>query len=971
VAVWGIVSLSLAAGAQVRRAAAPSATATTSQWQLAPDVPAPASQPGTPLAAAADPTRAKPTLAIAPVLGGNREVVVPNRPSRFALTVGYDGWELWDLKLGEKAKEGRGRIDLRDTVLSPDGQYVAGYSFGRAATAGVEVWSLRTGTQAYRADAPQGAFGVKAIGFVNADRLVVHASQGPTETITVHDIPGKKEVLTFNLAKSARSFAMSRSGRYLVAVSRDALDVYDLTTGKAAGHADFPGAAVAGTDPVAAFDNAGKELAVAIPGGSTLRVIVLSVADGKVLADTTTEPKTDHPVTGKTLQYNPDDTSLLLRDTVIDRASLEAVFQLPPRDNLVYTRWADPSSAIMVYTTTNRVAFQGVPVDKTKIAKSIETPAAGGNVEDAGMFPLTPVNMAAAKNVSLDNAASTPWNVQVWDPTSKIKTIAAAIPLKPATNMPIPQGTGPFRRAYDDKPTALLFTSRETHAVFIEHAATSDGSADEALRRNPFHRAKAWIERHDLVAGALNAQLEIPPLLQVLDASETGKTLVFRAGSGADRLELWALDKAVYKPILALRPFGEEKTAAGNVPNPTGEHTIVWAALIDDSHVLALSGARELACFDVPAGKPLWRATLTVGAGNPYYRGRATADDPGLMLSPDRKLAAATVATGVCVFDPLTGKALNGLPNSAETIAAQAVGFSPDGGRLAALIYRFENPFLQVYDLHNGATLADIPLPARSRAGSPQFLDPDHVLLPDGALVSLQKKAIVWNYQLANPDLHRGSVAPYDRYLYVSRPEGRISAAIVSVPLLTPEVKAAEDAINPDELYTWMPGMSVKLSADFVGPDDFKKAELARWKQGLTDRGIVVADDAPNELRVHNMLLDGGDTQYVDRMSREKVTLHQKIPGYSIVLQAGGKDLWKTERTKVDQRDNYGAPSVFVTRNKDESMQQALDREYKTDRASTLLFPPMYIFRQRDIPVSRMGPRGLERVQVIRPPVPR
>lgn len=52
-------------------------------------------------------------------------------------------------------------------------------------------------------------------------------------------------------------------------------------------------------------------------------------------------------------------------------------------------------------------------------------------------------------------------------------------------------------------------------------------------------------------------------------------------------------------------------------------------------------------------------------------------------------------------------------------------------------------------------------------------------------------------------------------------------------------------------------------------------------------------------------------------------------------------------------------------------MQQALDREYKTDRASTLLFPPMYIFKEREIPVSRLGPRGPERVQVVKPVAPR
>lgn len=970
-AVWGIVSLSLVAGAQVRKPAEGQPTAVTSDWSLAPDVAAPTSQPTTAAAAAADPSRAKPTIAIAPVLGGNREVVVPNRPSRFAMTIGADGWELWDLKLGEKAKEGRGRIDLRDPVLSPDGQYVAGYSWGRAASAGVEVWSLRTGTQAYRAETGQGAFSVKAIGFVNADRLVVHSSQGAAEAITVHDIPAKKQALTFPLARSARSFAMSRSGKYLVAVARDALDVYDLTTGKNAGHADFPGAS-GNADALAAFDGTGKELAVAIPGGSKLRVIVLSVADGKVLADTTSEPRTDHPVTGKTLQYNPDGTSLLLNDTVIDRTSLEAVFQLPPRENLVYTRWADPSTAIMVYTTTNRVAFQGVTVDKTKIAKSIETLAAGGKVEDASMFPLTPVTPGVARNVSLDNAAATPWNVQVWDPTSKVKTIAAAILLKPATNMPAPQGSGAFRRSYDDKPTALLFTSRETHAVFIEHAATSDGNADETLRRNPFHRAKAWIERHDLVAGAVNAQLEIPPLLQVLDASETGKTLVFRGGTGADRLEFWTLDKSIYKPVLAIRPFGEEKTTAVNGPAPAGDHTIMWAAMVDDGHVLALSGSRELACFQVPSGKPVWRTTLSVGAGGAYYRGRATLSDSGLMLSPDRKLAAASVANGVCVFDPLTGKALNGLPNSAENIAAQGVGFSSDGGRLAALIYRNENAFLQVYDLHNGATVADVPLPPRRDAGgSPVFVDADHVLLPDGQLVNLPRKAVVWNYQLTDLDVHRGSVLPYERYLYVGHAEGRIPAAIVSTTLVTPEVKAAEDTITPADLYSWTPGMKVKLSVEIVGPDDFKKSELARWKQGLADRGVEIADDAPNELHVRNMLLDGGDAQYVDRMNGERLTLHQKLPGYSIVLQAGGKELWKTERTKVESSGSYAAPSIFVTRNKDETMQQALDREYKTDRASTLLFPPMYIFKEREIPVSRLGPRGPERVQVVKPVAPR
>jgi hypothetical protein len=106
-----------------------------------------ATQPaGVPPAAAqqADPFTARSGMTLSAASPFFNDASIPNRPSRFLLVSGMSqGYEIWNLKTGTKEKASNVSLGLREAVLSPDGQFIAGTHMG-AGNAGIDIFSTRT-----------------------------------------------------------------------------------------------------------------------------------------------------------------------------------------------------------------------------------------------------------------------------------------------------------------------------------------------------------------------------------------------------------------------------------------------------------------------------------------------------------------------------------------------------------------------------------------------------------------------------------------------------------------------------------------------------------------------------------------------------------------------------------------------------------------------------------------------------------
>ena len=170
-------------------------------WRAQPDpppaAPVPATRPTT--QPAADPLRLKATIALSPISSKNpeRDLIAPERSSRFVLSVSgfFGGYELWDLRLGDKVKGGNTKFDLNEMALSPDGQYLAGEQRrGRAQL--IEIWSLKTGQIAGHLTEVDFTRQVQIAGFVDPNRILLYSTGAtPENRWQLFDIPTGKIVL--------------------------------------------------------------------------------------------------------------------------------------------------------------------------------------------------------------------------------------------------------------------------------------------------------------------------------------------------------------------------------------------------------------------------------------------------------------------------------------------------------------------------------------------------------------------------------------------------------------------------------------------------------------------------------------------------------------------------------------------------------------------------------------------------------
>jgi hypothetical protein len=945
----GIAILAMAAGAAFAADAGP--------WNLQPDVypgtlctqPAPAS----PVAAAFDPYRINPKLAIHAQLKDNDTVVVPTRPSKYVLTLhGFNkGWELWDLKRGAAEKTSRSEVSMREFALSPDGQYLAGF-VDNATGKAIEVLSLRTGKAAMHVGVDRNA-SATPLGFVGQQGLLVQLRDDKTR-VAVYDIPTGKVQATIPFEKSFSpdQAALSPNGRYL-AIATDKLAIYDTATGQLCAAAPIRGAddkPIFASKTGVVFSPDGKEIAAAEQSDDKMRLVIYDLASGKVLASKTSDYKTRAEDRLQRVQYSPDGALLLVGcRTIVDRASLAPVVDLPERDDVRYARWADPDNVVQIYSADFHLNILGVHVDRNKLAMAIDAVKSGGKAEDIAMAPLTSLDFSAAKTVSFDHALAVPWNVKVPDSAAATKHLVPELNIRPPADIP------PGARS-EDIPSAFLFTSRETNAVFVEHVVHAQNGRSES---NPFDRAKGWIERYDLSFGTVSAEVETPALLQVLDASSTGKSLVFRGGSTGDRVEVWSENNRTFKPVLAFRCVSNVADLSKR-EKPASVH---WAALVDDAHVLVENAEHEIMLVEVPAGKVLWQGRLTSDWGSNDLNSK----DHMPVLSPDRKLAAFQIANGLVLIDPLTGAVLSSLPASTEKVNVNAIGFSSDGKQLAAEMQVGSLPMLRTFDLASGTMTADIPLPPLFRWSKsiPQFVDSGYVQV-NTELISLAKKAVVWHYMAPmalDDSVHVGAVLPYDRFFYICPGRSRLPAALANVELPDKQARAATDALDPDQLYVWHPGMKVSLSLSVVGDDKFRKQELAKWTAALKEHGIEVADNAPNQLRVNNTILNGENTIYTANRTGEKISVRNQSPGYDITLVAEGKEIWKASYTTPPSNRpafGFGMNTITIVHKPGESMQQAYDRDHPPmATASTILPPPLYVLRERKIETTQLDRKGV------------
>lgn len=286
-------------------------------------------------------------------------------------------------------------------------------------------------------------------------------------------------------------------------------------------------------------------------------------------------------------------------------------------------------------------------------------------------------------------------------------------------------------------------------------------------------------------------------------------------------------------------------------------------------------------------------------------------------LSSNRKYMAAMTGSGIAIVDPATGATLGGF--AIEGAGSGTLSFSPDGTQIACLSPRM----LRVWDIAQGKLTREMWFPQQMGGESLEWLGGNFFLVDDIWLIDIEKRIVLWEYQL--PPLRGESVATVTggRAWVVGGGHGSpYQLASIPVPHAAAKQKASE--LTADAVLAVKPGVRVSLNINLPGATEEEMQKITKlMTDQLKANGMIVAAESP--LVLEATIVDAGSqTKTYSRFGfgggGEEVTVNKQRSVLS--LAENGELLWATSGT-------YGhAPGIVSTRD-GQSAQEAVDSSNK------------------------------------------
>jgi len=745
------------------------------------------------------------------------EVAFPNRPGTAVLIYehGFNAfYESWDLSTARRRGQLLGKLDLNAPAISPDGKYLAG-GYREKNEAAVDIYTFQSQQRIQRlALNSERHKTAEVIGFVADDRIATLCDK----RVDVWEIKTGKKLVSFDLwlDAAAKHMALSPNGNYLAMAGGGRLMIYDLGDGSLAGQAtleteDNGPRRRDGMAEAMAFSMDGMDLAAVFKQGSGFRqggeyrLVIWDVRSGRVLSDNVAEAKQNMGYKGAALEWMPDGNGLVLwGKAFIDRHTAKPIFEVqePPGGLREPVRMASATHIIVPHHESGRgIMFEAVRLPREQMDKALAAIRAGGKAGDEFLPPLTIADISAARQLKAGTISG-----KALDPDG---VAPRKLPPGPTAIKASPPGAMPPGRKADFRPDIreLAFSSPT-----VAQALVFLGLHDP--RPGTFRYFKAWVERYDIAANRLVDVAEVPPTSSFLDYGADGKLVLLKTAE--DRTDLFALG-GTGKPVCGWRPYERE--------NDKSARSVSWGAIIDDKHVLTLSGRGELVLWEIPGCKAVYTLTGLRSSGNPA-------------ISSGRKYVAATVQDSTAVIDTLTGETLLVVPISSFNWNAS---FSPEGDLLA--IYAGDEG-VRIYDLSTGRIANEFALPKDIGWRRPlQWVGPHHLLVGRQYLVDLKLRAVIWGFYVQGYG-EQGPFLPDDRFWFLAQADLNKPPGILAVALPHAPAQELAATLKPDDVLLIKPGMKVSLDVSVGGTEEERKQAVDALTARLKENGMEVADGA-------------------------------------------------------------------------------------------------------------------------------
>ncbi|MBX3444883.1 MAG: hypothetical protein KF774_20955 [Planctomyces sp.] len=501
----------------------------------------------------------------------------------------------------------------------------------------------------------------------------------------------------------------------------------------------------------------------------------------------------------------------------------------------------------------------------------------------------------AGSEISVDwSAAQLIQNVDEshWDQI-KIEAAPAAGALKAAQL--------PKKRDFFEKLTGFV---RSGTTAVVSYKLESRGGGDKTI--------SVRLVTVDLQSGRRTGEVTIEGDFALLDIAPSGALLMKKDTWGfgnQEQIEIWTVAGKTVDRQVACTPFGDENGPGRDVR---------WAAFIDDSKVVVLSGGGKLGAFDVSTGAADYLASFT--------------NQTAVALSPDRKYLAVCAGPTIQILDANSGEALAGL--TAENVAFPALAFSPDGQRLCLQ----GSDRVTSWNLTDGSLYRDVVLTGLNFVATipPVCPTAEHVLVGGSILIDLDRYVRLWTFNGAEAAAAAGDAALFC--------VGSHSEAGAIVPTKLPHEgakKTLEAAMKDPNFFIVKPGMAVRI--DVAGVPD--AAQQQRVRESLAKNaaasGLMVAENAPITLTAS--VTNGGNDELTFRsfgfgFGEKTVTVTKWVSAVKMIVN--GQSAFETSMVAVPH---------FINRTEDESIEQAVRKAN---------VPNYQFFQSVGIPGYVMKPTG-------------
>ncbi len=547
---------------------------------------------------------------------------------------------------------------------------------------------------------------------------------------------------------------------------------------------------------------------------------------------------------GRNFQWLVDGSGWLVQRSIVDEASGAVVVQLPEaHDRLI----ADRKRMLVVDRSGNRrdnaLRLEALPQEQ--IATGRAAAAAGGQLADVGLPPLTRVDLTGAK--AIDITAPCDWSVQ------------------PDPAPPVPAGLL-------DKPVLLPVPISAAVQTYLGFGDTPQAVVALRTGDDRLDIARSLL-RVDLATGEKLGEWNLPGPAFVMDVSPDGSRVALSREPQSGRVDIYSL------------PAGKFEAAWRPSPPTRGFPVPHLGSFLDSEHIMATSWT-GLSYWKLPGCECLAQCAAS---RVPYWP----------VVSPGRRYLASVLEREVVFFDTRRNS-IAGRVTASSYVNRSA--FHPSGNKLAALSSEEGEFRVTVWNLEDGKRLSEVALPA-SASGLAWCDDcllaqyEDHCLLIDP-----QRSLVLWKYEHEHAKLRSDS--PDSRCWVLLKSQKRIEwsqPVLCAFKLPEPFVsQVTADARATEPLLKRADRVAIEISvADKFGKEEqqtLRKTAAAALARAFAKRGFVA--DKASDLR---MVFTFGMEKTEDVLRINNVTHQQIIPVYelttTVALQYGrqAEVVWQRE----------------------------------------------------------------------------